>query len=41
LYFIGCTAAPAPAPTPEPKLAPTVTSTTDKLKVHFIKTTKM
>lgn len=41
LFLIGCTTAPAPAPTPEPKLEPTVTSTTDKLKVHFIKTTKM
>ena len=41
LFFIGCTTAPAPAPTPETKLKPTVTSMTEKLKVHFIKTTKM
>ncbi|NNG08419.1 MAG: MBL fold metallo-hydrolase, partial [Desulfobacteraceae bacterium] len=41
LFFIGCTTAPAPAPAPEPKLEPTVTSTTERLKVHFIKTTRM
>jgi len=41
IFFIGCTTAKAPAPAPEPKLKPTVTSTTDKLKVHFIKTTRM
>ncbi len=41
LFFIGSTTSPAPALTPEPKLEPTVTSSTDKLKVHFIKTTKM
>jgi competence protein ComEC len=41
LFFIGCTTAPPPAPTSEPKLEPTVTSTAQKLKVHFIKTTKM
>jgi beta-lactamase superfamily II metal-dependent hydrolase len=41
LFFIGCTTAPPPAPAPEPKVEPTVTSTTEKLKVHFIKTTKM
>jgi len=41
LFFIGCTTAPPPAPTPESKLEPTVTSTKEELKVHFIKTTKM
>jgi beta-lactamase superfamily II metal-dependent hydrolase len=40
LFFIECTTAPAPA-TPETNVEPTVTSTTDKLKVHFIKTTEM
>jgi competence protein ComEC len=40
LFFIECTIAPAPA-TPETKVEPTVTSTTDKLKVHFIKTAEM
>lgn len=41
LFFIGFTATPAPAPASEPESKPTVTSTTDKLKVHFIKTTRM
>ena len=36
LSVIGCGVIPPPAPTPEPKLEPTVTSTTEKLKVHFI-----
>lgn len=37
LFVIGCTTTPTPAPTSEPELKPTATSTTDKLKVHFIK----
>ena len=41
LFSIGCTTEPSPAPSPETKLEPTVTSITEKLKVHFIKTTKM
>ena len=41
LLFTGCTTAPLPPPAPETKLEPPVTSPTEKLKVHFIKTTRM
>jgi beta-lactamase superfamily II metal-dependent hydrolase len=40
LFFIGYNTVPAPA-TPETNVEPTVTSTTEKLKVHFIKTPRM
>jgi competence protein ComEC len=39
LFFIECTLAPAPATT-ETNVEPTVTSKTEKLKVHFIKRAK-
>ena len=41
LFFIVSSTAPAPVHSAEPKLKPTGTSTTDKLKVHFIKTTRL
>ena len=41
LFFIVSSTAPAPVHSAEPKLKPTATSTTDKLKVHFIKTTRL
>jgi competence protein ComEC len=41
LLFLGCATAPSRAPTPETKLEPNVTFIAEKLKVHFIKTTKM
>jgi competence protein ComEC len=40
-FFFVCIIAPALAHSAEPELKPTVTSTTDKLKIHFIKTTRL
>ena len=36
-FFAACATTPSPAPITHPKLEPTITSTTEKLNVHFIK----